>query len=337
MAFSALIVLSNAAIGTGVDPLAWIAARALYGFAICGMFIVSQSWLNDAVSNAIRGRVMAIFYVSYIVGLGLGSWAMGLLDLSGAAAPLIGIAFTALSILPVGLTRLPQPPPPESASVAFSRAWAISPVGVAGMLAAGGLSMMISGFTPIHATASGYSQAQVATLMFAMPLGTLFVQIPAGWLSDRTDRRYVLVAMALTVALFGLAAGIFDGASLAVLIAIYMVWDGASETIYALSSAHAGDRATKEEMVALQSTLLFAWSLSGSVVPGIGTVLTALYGTIAFIYVAVTIAVAFAAFAVWRILRVVQVPAADTVSFAPMAAQAPLPVELATPEDAPPG
>src|SRR5690606_24862541 len=187
------------------------AARALYGFAICGLFIVAQSWLNDAVSNDIRGRVMAVFYVSYIVGLGFGSWLMGLLDITGAAAPLIGIAFTALSILPVGLTRLPPPPPPESASVAFARAWSISPVGVAGMLAVGGLSMMIGGFAPIHATALGFTQREVATLMFAVPLGTLIFQLPFGWLSDRTDRRYVLVGAAAIVVVAGVLAGIFDG------------------------------------------------------------------------------------------------------------------------------
>jgi MFS family permease len=60
MIFSALIILSNTAIAAGVHPFPWIAARALYGFAISGMFIVAQSWLNDAVSNAIRGRAMAI-------------------------------------------------------------------------------------------------------------------------------------------------------------------------------------------------------------------------------------------------------------------------------------
>src|SRR5690606_18122567 len=119
MIFSALIVLSNAVIGTGVDPVLWIAARALYGFAICGMFIVAQSWLNDAVANAVRGRVMALFYMAYIVGLGAGSFLMGQIDISGATAPLLGIAFTAFAILPVGMTRLPQPPAPESASVAF--------------------------------------------------------------------------------------------------------------------------------------------------------------------------------------------------------------------------
>jgi MFS family permease len=336
MIFSALIILSNAAIAGGVHPIPWIAARILYGFAINGMFIVAQSWLNDAVSNAIRGRVMAIFYVAYILGLGAGSFLLGQIDISGAAAPVLGVVFAAMAILPVGMTRLAQPPPPQTASLALVHAWRISPVGLAGMLAVGGLSMMIAGFAPIHATASGYSQQEVATLLFAMPLGTLFVQIPFGWISDRTDRRYVLIAAALLVGLFGLAAGVFDGATLAVLIAIYMVWDGASESIYSLASAHANDRASKDEMVTLQSTMLFAWSLSGFLVPGLGTVLTALYGTIAFIYIAVVIAFAYAAFVLWRVMQAVAVPAEETVSFAPMSAQTPLPVELSLPLDATP-
>ena len=329
MIFSALIVLSNAAVGAGVMPAVWVAARALYGFAICGMFIVAQSWLNDAVENRIRGRVMAIFYVCYIVGLGVGSYIMGWLDISGTTAPLVGIVFTALSILPVGMTRLPPPPPPESASVAFSRAWSISPVGVAGMMAVGGLSMMIAGFAPIHATASGYSQTQVATLMFAMPLGTLLFQLPFGWISDRTDRRYVLVAAALLVVVAGVMAGLFDGRSLLVMIPIYIVWSGASESIYSLSSAHANDRANKDDLVALSSTMLFAWSVSGFFVPGIGTVLTAIYGTQAFMWVAIAIAAVFCGFVMLRISRNSPVPADETGTFAPMTAQVPLPVELA--------
>ena len=108
----------------------------------------------------IRGRVMAVFYVSYVVGLGVGSFLLGFLDIARPQAPLVGIVFTALSILPVGMTRLRQPPAPEAASVALRRAWRISPVGVAGMLAVGGLSMMIAGFAPIHATAKGYSASR---------------------------------------------------------------------------------------------------------------------------------------------------------------------------------
>ena len=334
MVLSALIALSNAAIGAGPHALLWMAARALYGFAICGLFIVAQSWLNDAVPNAIRGRVMALFYVAYIAGLGVGYFTLAMIDIRSAAAPLIGIAFTALSILPVGMTRLAQPPPPIAASVALRQAWNVSPVGLAGMLAVGGLSMSIAGFAPIHATAKGYSQADVALLMASMPLGTLILQFPLGWLSDRTDRRYVLIGAATLAVVAGLAALGFDGGPLALLIVVYLLWDGASETVYSLASAHAGDRASKEELVALSSSLLFAWSLSGFVVPGIVTGLSAVYGTQAFIYVSVALAFAYALFVAWRVVTSRAVPSAETGDFAPMTAQAPLPVDLAfTPEE----
>ncbi|WP_269931486.1 MFS transporter [Aminobacter sp. HY435] len=323
MVFSALIVLSNATIGAGVLPVLWIASRVLYGFSICGLFIVSQSWLNDAVGNSIRGRVMAIFYVSYVVGLGVGSFLLGLVDLGSAQAPLLGIVFSAISILPVGLTRLRQPPAPQAASVALARAWRISPVGVAGMLAVGGLSMMIAGFAPIHATAIGLSQQQVATLLFAMPLGTLLFQIPFGWISDRTDRRYVLVVASLLVVIAGVAASRFDGSTLALMVCIYIVWSGASESIYSLANAHASDRASKDDLVALSSSMLFAWSLSGFVVPGLGTILTAVHGTHAFMYVAIAIAAAYTVFVLWRLRISRAVPASDAGSFAPMAAQVP--------------
>jgi len=334
MMLSALIVLSCVIIALGVYPVAWVASRFLYGFAICALFIVSQSWLNDAVDNAIRGRVTAVFYVCYIVGLGIGSALMGFIDLSGNHAPLVGIVFTALSILPVGMTRLPQPPPPEGASIALRRAWRISPVGVAGMLAVGGLSMMIAGFAPIHATAKGYTQQEVATLMFAMPLGTLLFQVPFGWISDRTDRRYVLIAASLLVSLAGLAAARFDGSALMWIIVIYVVWSGASESIYSLASAHANDRAGKDELVTLSSSMLFAWSLSGFVIPGIGTMLTAMYGTQSFMLVAIAIAAAYCLFVIWRLANSRPVPASETGAFAPMTPQAPLPVDLAfNPDD----
>ena len=329
MVLSALIALSNAAVGAGPFPLLWLAARALYGFAICGLFVVAQSWLNDAVENSIRGRVMALFYVAYIAGLGVGYYTLALIDIHAASGPLIGIAFTALSILPVGLTRLAQPPAPVGASVALRQAWRISPVGLAGMLAVGGLSMSISGFAPIHATAKGYSQEDVALLMSSMPIGTLVLQFPLGWLSDRTDRRYVLIGASALAAVAGTLALGFDGGALALLVAIYLMWDGASETVYSLASAHAGDRAGKSDLVALSSSLLFAWSLSGFVVPAIVTGLSAFYGTQVFIYVCVAIAAAYALFVTLRVVLARPAPAAETGSFAPMTAQAPLPVELA--------
>ncbi len=335
MVLSALIALSNASVGAGTFPVLWIAARALYGFAICGLFIVAQSWLNDVVPNGVRGRVMAAFSVAYIAGLGVGYSTLALVDIGGAQAPLIGIAFTAVSMLPVGLTRLAQPAPPRAASIALRQAWRISPVGMAGMFAVGGLSMAISGFVPIHATAKGYSQDEVAMLLAAMPIGTLILQFPLGWVSDRIDRRTVLAAASALAVAAGVMAIGFDGRSLVLLIVVYLIWDGASESIYSLASAHANDRAGKEDMVALSSALLFAWAIAGFVVPGIITGLSAVFGTQAFIYVSIAIAAAYCLFVIRRTLLVRPVPVSETGQFSPMAAQAPLPVDLAFPPETP--
>ncbi|TIW18314.1 MAG: MFS transporter, partial [Mesorhizobium sp.] len=101
---------------------------------------------------------------------------------------------------------------------------------------------------------------------------------------------------------------------------IYLIWDGASESIYSLSSAHAADRARKDELLALSSSLLFAWSLSGFIVPGIVTALSAIFGTETFIYVGIVIASAFCLFVLWRVFAARPTPAPTTGSFAPMSA-----------------
>lgn len=328
MTFSALIVLSCAMIAAGTFPLLWVASRVLYGFAICGLFIVSQSWLNDAVGNAIRGRVMAIFYICYIVGLGLGSLMLSFVDLQTEAAPVVAIGFTALSMIPVGLTSLRTPPPPQTVSIAFAKAWRVSPVGIAGMLAVGGLSMMVAGFAPIHATAQDFTKDQVSVLMVCMQVGTILIQLPFGWISDRTDRRFVLIAASALVVCAGIAASQTQGASFLVIVLIFMLWSGSTETIYSVSSAHANDRGEKADLVTLSSTMLFAWSVSGFIMPAIATILTGYFGTQAFMYVAVAIAISFCGFVSWRIAHGPAAPEA-TSAFAPLSGQAPLPADLA--------
>ncbi len=333
LAFSAIIIASDAMIALAVEPRLWLLARILYGFGINGLFIVSQSWLNDAVANNVRGRVMAVFYTLYIMGLGTGSLLLRPIAIESHAGPVIAVLIAAVSLLPVGLTRLPAPPPPPpSAGISIRRAWAISPVAVAGMFAVGGMSMLVGSFTPIHLSAIGHGKNEVALLLFAMPFGTLLVQWPAGWLSDRVDRRMVLVGLAVMSALGGIASGFVEGAAFAAMMAVFILWDGATESIYAVSSAYAGDRAAKEDQVMMSGTLLFCWALSAFIAPGVATALTARFGTGAFYPLAVGFAVVFAGFVIWR-LTLREAQPGGHVGFAPHPVQAPQIPETQFPED----
>lgn len=323
------VILSVLALCVGTVPLLWIGARALYGAASAGIFIVAQSWLNDVSENEWRGKVVAIFYMTYVMGLGLGGFALRAVELDSLQAPLLSILFATLAILPVGLTRLRTPPPPHDVSIALRKVWRISPVGLAGLLAVGGLTMMVQGFAPIYAAAEGYSKDDIALLVFLMQFGMLAIQYPLGSISDRIDRRYVLIAACVIVIASAGFATRLDGADLAFLIVTFAVWAGATETIYSVATAHANDRADPQYYVSLSSTLLIAWSVSGFVIPGVTTALTPLLGPETFMFVAIAIAVLYGLFVAYRLTRRDAVPEEDTEPYQQISAQAPLTSELA--------
>ena len=103
---AAMVILSVLLIALGPEPVLWVASRALYGFAMSGLFIVSQSWLNDACENDWRGKIIAVFYMTYVLAIGAGGFLLRFVSLESLQGPLLGIFFVTLAILPVGLTRL---------------------------------------------------------------------------------------------------------------------------------------------------------------------------------------------------------------------------------------
>jgi MFS family permease len=180
-------------------------------------------------------------------------------------------------------------------------AWRVSPVGLMGILASGGLSMLVQGFTPIYAAGEGLSRTDIALLMFLMQLGMLGVQLPLGALSDRIDRRIVL-AISCGIIIASAIAGIFISFHyLFLAIFVFAIWSGATETVYSISNAHANDRSSPGDYVPLASTMLVAWSASAFLMPGLVTAITPVFGPKAYMGVIIVMAATFAVFALIRI------------------------------------
>ncbi|MEM7301705.1 MAG: MFS transporter [Pseudomonadota bacterium] len=338
---AAVIVISALLLSLGNNPWLWVLARALYGFAATGLFVVAQSWLNDASENQWRGRVLAVFYMMYVVGIGIGGYMLRLIELNNTAAPMLAILFVTLSMLPIGLTRLNAPPPPESIAINVRAVWRISPVGLGAMIAVGGLTMMSQGFVPIFATSSGFSKDDVALLYLLMQFGMFAIQLPLGAISDRTDRRFVLIAACVLVITSAVVINQMSVLNLFWLIPVFAIWAGATESIYSLANAHANDRADPQYFVALSSTLLVAWSVSGIVVPAVTSALMPIYGPKSFIYVTIFIAGALSVFVLFRLLKKDAVPQEDTDPYQHINSHVPYPTELVAidepVEQAPPG
>ena len=305
----AVVIIAAVLIAADLPPVWWIFARGLYGAASNVNFIIAQSWLNHAASNEWRGRAMSFFYMAFVLGLGVGAWVFGQIPTDGNLAPLAVVFVTALSILPIGLTRLPNPPPPASVSVNIPMAWRISPVGLVGVLASGGLSMVIQGFTPIYAATNHVAQKDIALMVLVMQTGLLFVQYPLGMLSDRIDRRFVLLITCGLIVAAGVAALFVSFSTLILLMLVFLVFGGSVETVYSVANAHSNDRADPGDFVPLSSTLLVAWSTAATIVPLGVTLATPVFGQHTFIYAVMLVAVAYGAYVVWRLREREAVPA----------------------------
>lgn len=316
MTLYATIILSFLLVMVTENPAIWVAARFLYGFGINGAFIVMQSWLHDACNDENRGRVVTAFYVSYVVSLGFGSYLIGWLDVESIAPMATAVLLVTLAILPVGLTRLRQPEPPEGFNIQIRKLWKVSPVGMIGMLCVGGLTMTLQGFAPIYAGSLEYKPSDIGLLMLMMQFGLLVVQLPMGALSDRVDRRYVLLivtSMSVVLGLFGIATesnlGFFW------LVLVFALWSGSIETIYSVSSAVANDRADPKDYVFLSSTQMIMWSTGAFVIPLVSTGLLTFLPVTMFMWLLLALSALFAVFVVIRIFTREAVPAEETESF----------------------
>ncbi|MGB7285953.1 MAG: MFS transporter [Salaquimonas sp.] len=302
MLLYALIELSMLTVAAFSSPWVWLAARVGYGFAINGIFILAQSWLHNAANDEIRGRVISIFYLGYVLGYGAGTYSIGFMDVDGNIVPMIATFIVALATIPVALTRLPQPEPPETMTVNIKKVWSISPVGLAGMFTVGGATMLMQSFAPIYAKTEGFSTADVGLLMLCMQLGLLVVQLPMGALSDRIDRRIVLLmvsAGACVLAIFGFTShGYLTFLMMALMFAI---WNGCNETLYSVSSALANDRAHPSQYVMLASTQMIVWSLAAFIFPTIATIALPFIPIQSFMVMCGLIVMAYGIFVFYRI------------------------------------
>lgn len=333
MLLYALVVISIVFIALTENPYLWLLARGIYGFAINGIFIVAQSWLHFAATDEIRGRIITLFYVGYVLALGAGSYMIGFADLSGNSIPVFATLFVAIAIIPVALTRLPQPDAPDAISVDVKAVWKISPVGLIGMLAVGGLTMTLQTFAPIYTTGLGYGQADVGLLMALMQVGLLFVQVPMGTLSDRMDRRLVLLAVAIAASFIAVVAYGFGGAiGLVSLIVIFALWNGFNETLYSVSSALANDRADPKHYVMLSSTQMICWSFAAFVVPLALTFAVQIVDVSVFMIVCGVITTAFAGFVVHRMRIRGELPADDRENFQTVSGQIAYPGDYSNPD-----
>jgi MFS family permease len=127
---------------------------------------------------------------------------------------------------------------------------------------------------PIFAERRGLNTGEIALFMASGTLGGFVTAWPLGWLSDRHDRRFVIIgaASAAAASLFAMIMLVPISASTWLLYLCAAVFGGMIVPTYSLALAHLSDAVPKEELVAASGGLLMLHGAGAAFGPMVGGV-----------------------------------------------------------------
>ncbi len=296
------------------EPWAWTVLRILIGFCMSGIYVSAESWLNNASSNESRGKVLAAYMIAQTLGI-IG--AQGLLSLGDAATPVLFIIasiMVSISFGPILLSATPVPAAETARAMSLRRLYGEAPLGTVGIFLLGAVYAVLTGMAAVFGSLIGLSAGQVALLVAVLFGGALVLQYPIGWLSDRIDRRKVILAVSVIGAGFcALGAAVTADFQL-LLIAAFFV-GGVTTPLYALLLAYTNDWLATEDMPAASGGLVFTFGLGAILGPlATGWAMDGI-GPVGFwLVVGVTFA-AIALFALYRMTQRASTPANETETY----------------------
>ena len=284
------------------DPVVWSLMRVLTGFCFAGLYMVIESWLNEQSTNETRGRLFSAYLVVNFSALTIGQFVLNAADPAGFGLFAVGSILTSIALVPVAMTTSVQPMPIQSRRIDIKALYALSPVGLTGAFVVGLANAPFWTLAPLYAAESGLDTSGIALFMSAAIIGAALAQWPIGRLSDRMDRRRMIVVLSLGAAL-GETALVLAGSSglrEAVLLAGF-VFGVSGLTLYSVVVAHMNDHAQSESFVAVSGGLLIVFSVGSIIGPTAASVGVSTFGIASiFVFTAIVHAV-FAGYTAWRI------------------------------------
>ncbi len=309
--FAALASLASTTVlihGIIVDPTAWIFVRALTGFAYAGLFLVVESWLNDAATNKSRGTVMGVYMVVTYVGMAIGQGLLNIADPSDIQLFVITSVLVSLALLPISLTARPAPDFSVSEPIKLSTIWRRSPLGIFGVILSGVTSAIIFSIGPVFALDIGLSTAAISGFMASFLIGSVLCQMPVAWISDHMDRRKMIIILALLSAILSVPLFFAPVIPPYVIFIVMALLGGACLPIYGQCVSHVNDHLLPRQFVASSGTLLLVNGAGAAVGPISVTIFMQIFGVHAFTALIIIGFLATAVFGFYRTFRTKSVP-----------------------------
>ncbi|MFN3937615.1 MAG: MFS transporter [Gemmobacter sp.] len=301
------------------DWIVWTAMRVVIGFCFAGVYVTAESWLNDSATNETRGQALSAYMIVQMIGIIAAQALLNAGDPSGFLLFVIPSVLVSLAFTPILLKAGTAPAFAETRRLPFRELLRASPLGCAGMLMTGGIYSAMFGMGAVWGSLVGLTVAEISIFVGIMYVGGLLLQYPVGWLSDRMDRRRLILGLAALGSAAMLFAGLF-ATSFPMFVVLAFVLGGVVNPLYSLLIAHTNDFLPRESMAAGSAGLLFINGLGAIAGPLVTGWMMSVIGPGGFFLFIAALLGLLALYALWRMSR--RAAPVDTGNFAVMAPSA---------------
>ncbi len=280
--FAALSALTAA--GTLIHMLlvnipVWVLLRAVIGFSFAGLYVLIESWINEAAPNEQRGQVLSIYRMVDLAAVTIGQFMLSIPDPDGVILFTLVAILICMAIFPISLSTSSAPKAVTETSLNLKKLVRVSPLAAIGCFAVGMTNGAFWGVAPIFVTGLGHPVLMVSTFMSVVIFAGAVMQYPTGWLSDRLGRRNLIFFISVGAVIAGLSLWMFAAQSRTLLLFGGGLYGVFAMQVFGLCAAHANDRAEPHEFVAVSGGLLLIYGLGSVFGPSAGAVAMTRFGT----------------------------------------------------------
>ena len=286
-----------------VNPWVWTLLRVFIGLGYAGLYIVAESWVNDAAPNANRGRLLSIYMVISLACMAAGPLLVNLADPGGFVLFILASALVSAALIPVLLTVRPAPRVEAPSKMTIFDLYRNSPLAVIGGIGNGLANGAFIGLSVVYAQRLGYSVSDSALFLTVGILGAGILQWPLGYVSDRFDRRLIITLVVFAAAGLAFAATTFDMRERSTAMVLIFLYGGTMIPLYSLFLAHMNDHLRQDQMVAAASCFVLLVGTSAAFGPVVSSWLMDRFGDSSFFGFQSVVLIATGGFAIWRMTQ----------------------------------
>lgn len=300
---------------TITNPWVWGVGRVLIGFCFSGVYVAAESWLNNSASNANRGKALSLYMIVQMIGIVSAQGLMLVADPGGFVLFIIPSVLISLSFAPILLSISPTPAFDTTKPMSLRRVMKASPLACVGMFLLGGIFSAQFGMSAVYGAKAGLSVKEISIFVASFYVGGLLIQYPLGWLSDRMDRRLLILVTALIVS-GGAFLGMVLGTVFPVLLVSAFLVGGMTNPLYSLLLAYINDYLDHDDMAAASGSMIFINGLGAVTGPLITGWAMGLIGPHGFFLFIGLLGLGIAGYAAYRMTQRPAPAVSDTEKFA---------------------